>query len=72
VKKVVTIEMVSDFDDVVLLRVLQAVGDMLASGKPAGFGDHRANMMVHRDGSITTGVEKHEDRALAGSWKIEP
>jgi hypothetical protein len=71
VKKTVTIEMVSDFDDVLLARVLQAVGDLLRSGKPQGFGDRRANMMVHCDGSITTGVEERTSRALAGSWHIE-
>jgi hypothetical protein len=78
VKKTVTIEMVSDFDDVMLSQVLQAVGAMLVSGKPTSFGDRRADMMVHRDGLITTGVVAREVRALgarwtiAGSWKIEP
>ena len=70
-KKIITIELVRDFDDDMLSRVLQAVVDLLRTGKPQGIGNPTANMMIHRDGSITTGVSGREGRGLAGSWRID-
>jgi hypothetical protein len=70
-KKTVTIELASPFDDQVLAHILRVVSDLLRTGKSQGFGVLPVNMMVHRDGTITTGVEGREGRAVAGSWKIE-
>ena len=69
-KKTVTIELAAPFDDLVLTRILRAVGDLLATGKPQVFGNASVNMRVYPDGTITTGGEGRE-RVIAGSWKIE-
>lgn len=70
-KKTVTFELVRDVNEILLPRLLWAIGDLLITGAPQVIGSERANMLVHRDGSITTGSEDHDARGLAGSWRVE-
>jgi hypothetical protein len=70
-KKTITIELVSDFDEDLLERILRAISDLLHTGKPQGIGNRDINMMVHREGAITTGIGNRDWRALAGTWKVE-